>query len=231
MPLSKKDIKKACKGFIKLRTASHRYASFDYCYNYFNSFSNKREIASPENIEKSCLMLGFYLASWGMYRGSTKVLQRNVTNYKTLMKYIANQCSDELWLIDVNNYNGHHIDLLLTTYADIRNCLKLEGAQHLTLVTKIMLGIFGNTPAFDSQFTKSFRFHFNHTPAFRSFNYKSLHAIKVFYDNNNELIDSFREDCHTLDFQTGSKTELHYNFAKIIDMIGFGHSLTNKHLR
>jgi len=36
-----------------------RYTSFDYCYNYF-----KRNNDFTNDIEKSCLVLGFYLASW-----------------------------------------------------------------------------------------------------------------------------------------------------------------------
>lgn len=45
---------------------NHRYTSFDYCYNYFHPTNN-----SKQDIEKSCLVLGFYLASWGMFRGSS----------------------------------------------------------------------------------------------------------------------------------------------------------------
>lgn len=40
--------------------ARHRYTSFDYCYNYFASHRGK---ALLDDVEKSCLVLGFYLAS------------------------------------------------------------------------------------------------------------------------------------------------------------------------
>lgn len=45
--------------------ADARYASFDYCFNYFQSFRGRAsELISEENLEHSCLQLGFYLASW-----------------------------------------------------------------------------------------------------------------------------------------------------------------------
>ncbi len=36
-----------------------RYTSFDYCNNYFKTTYNLKT-----DLEKSCLVLGFYLASW-----------------------------------------------------------------------------------------------------------------------------------------------------------------------
>ncbi len=54
------------------RKPNERYASFDYCFNYFQSFrelGNISALAGPANVQLSCLQLGFYLASWGMLRG------------------------------------------------------------------------------------------------------------------------------------------------------------------
>ena len=62
------------------RKPDARYASFDYCFNYFQAFreaGNVGAIAEPENRELSCLHLGFYLASWGMLRGSAELLQKS----------------------------------------------------------------------------------------------------------------------------------------------------------
>ena len=44
----------------------NRYASFDYCYRYFRCSTSDQLLA---DMEKSCLTVGFYLASWGMFRG------------------------------------------------------------------------------------------------------------------------------------------------------------------
>lgn len=46
----------------------HRYRSWDHCHEAFNTSSQKKVHA---------LELAFYLASWGMYRGSGGLLQKN----------------------------------------------------------------------------------------------------------------------------------------------------------
>jgi hypothetical protein len=50
----------------KGRRSDERYASFDYCFNYFQTFrqtNTMKEIASQDRLQESCLQLGFYLAS------------------------------------------------------------------------------------------------------------------------------------------------------------------------
>jgi hypothetical protein len=67
--------------YLAARTPTDRYASFDYCFNYFQSqFEDDRlpALAEAPGLQMSCLHLGFYLASWGMYRGSTVRLQRSL---------------------------------------------------------------------------------------------------------------------------------------------------------
>ena len=92
----------------------------------------------------------------------------------------------------------------------------------------MMLGVFGNTPAFDEYFTKTFRQHYNRKPAFSRFNKKSLKAIKNFYDANTNLIESYRSNSYTHNFSSEEETDILYTRAKIIDMIGFGHSYKPK---
>jgi len=61
------------------RKPNERLTSFDYCYNHFYSFYKKdkiSELASKENFQTSCLQLGFYLASFGMMRGSTFIRKK-----------------------------------------------------------------------------------------------------------------------------------------------------------
>ena len=75
------DIGANIKCFMGDRTAEQRYASFDYCFNYFQSFRETGRtvgLAAPENMLLSCLHLGFYLASWGMFRGSSDLPSRSL---------------------------------------------------------------------------------------------------------------------------------------------------------
>src|SRR5690606_8902869 len=133
--------------------SSNRYASFDFCFSYFNSFEDKLEIASEENLEKSCLQLGFYLASWGMLRASSFLIQKSLRYYIDLVRAISTT-PQQAWDIDVDSYDKN-VELLIETYNRISS--HLDNHRHLTLATKIMLGVFGNTPAFDDFFCTSFR--------------------------------------------------------------------------
>ncbi|MFC4637722.1 hypothetical protein [Deinococcus hohokamensis] len=71
-----------------------RYASFDYCYNYFQDFHERgrhADLTSDAHRQLSALQLGFYLASWGMYRGSTQLLQRSARHLLPVIDVIGRQ--------------------------------------------------------------------------------------------------------------------------------------------
>lgn len=213
------DIDKNIKLFIagsgknKGRRPDERYASFDYCFNYFQSFKDKNkthEIASSDNLQNSCLQLAYYLASWGMLRGSSFLLEKSLKFYEPLIKYIA-QTKPKIWNIDVDTYNEENIALLLECKNDIRKILGTENDPSDTLVTKIMLGVFSNIPAFDSFFKEAFSFY--------RCNESAIKKIAKFYNDNKKTIDK-HEIC-TFDFVSGGETKRRYKKAKLIDMIGF----------
>jgi len=193
---------------------TERYCSFDYCFNFFQHFRENgltHELASEENIEKSCLHLGFYLASWGMLRGSSVLLQKSVKVYEPVISAIAD-AGMAIWDIDVNSYNTTNINTILDFEAILQRTLPAsKSVPSPTLVTKIMLGIFGNVPAFDTNFKNGFR-------AF-TFSHKSLSRIKDFYLENQEIIEKYR--IYTTDFKTGKSTKRRYTRAKVIDMCFF----------
>jgi len=190
-----------------------RYASFDFCYNYFYSFYKEKrlpELANNENLQTSCLQLGFYLASWGMMRGSSFLLEKSVRNFRELITCISKMDS-RLWEIDVDNYNDENISILLDCKQQIINSLGEKNNPSDTLITKIMLGVFANVPAFDTYFRKSLKVY--------SFNKKSLLKIKNFYEDNKSVFDSYQ--IHTFDFLSSKESDVVYTRAKLIDMCGF----------
>lgn len=203
---NKKDSGKDCNG---------RYASFDYCFNYFHSFKDKRDIANPENIQTSCLQLAFYLASWGMLRGSTFLLQKSIKFYKPLIRYISNT-EDSFWAIDVNKYSEENIKKLIACRDKIKEILG-EGVKRNvtdTQITKIMLGVFGNVPAFDTNFRTGSNL--------KVFNEDSLRSIYDFYKKHADLIDKEADKRNTFDFKSEvGYTARKYTEAKIIDTIFF----------
>jgi hypothetical protein len=75
------DIEANIAAFMGGRGPDERYTSFDYCFNYFQVFREQdrvKEIAALESMQLSCLHLGFYLASWGMFRGSSTLLLKSL---------------------------------------------------------------------------------------------------------------------------------------------------------
>ncbi len=201
------------KGKNKGRKPNERYASFDFCYNYFYSFYKRNklsELADEKNLQMSCLQLGFYLASWGMMRGSSFLLEKSVKNYKNLIITIS-KMDPRLWEIDVDKYEEKNIKLLLNCKQQIIEILGEENKPSDTLVTKIMLGVFANIPAFDQYFRKSLKVH--------KVSKKSLLKIKEFYEQNKSAFDSFK--IHTFDFLSSQETDVIYTKAKLIDMCGF----------
>lgn len=225
-------INKLINSFLKDREPTDRYTSFDYCYNYFQDFkSNNKlsEIAVPENLHISCLHLGFYLASWGMLRGSSYLLQKSIKYYESLIKEVSN-FDRRIWSIDVDNYTQESMKLILDCYEMITNTFIPNGVKEETIVTKIMLGVFGCVPAFDQNFCDAFREFFKGKCGFRRLNIDSLSYIKEFYKNNQNLIDNWSNKIKTIDLKTGNHTTLSYPKAKIIDMIGFTYGLVLKKL-
>jgi hypothetical protein len=207
------DVKKLVENFLKTRKPNNRDSSFDYCYNYFYSFRKDNkidEISNKKNIQTSCLQLGFYLASWGMMRGSSFLLKKSSKYYENLIKKIS-EMDKKLWEIDVDNYNEENIEKLLSCKKQIIDALGRENRPTDTLVSKIMLGVFSNIPAFDENVKKVLRSN--------SLNKKSLEKIKNFYEKNKKSFDSIK--IHTLSFSTGKKTNIIYKKAKLIDMYLF----------
>src|SRR5690554_1576563 len=62
---------------------NHRYKSWEHCYSYF----------MKENIDPdyACLHLAFYLASWGMYRGSSFLLWKDYLIHKEVVLHILSK--------------------------------------------------------------------------------------------------------------------------------------------
>src|SRR3989339_1503107 len=153
------NINENVKMFIKDRHPDSRYASFDYCFNYFRSLCENGEIskvADNEHLQISCMHLGGYLASWGMYRGSSFLLRdTSVRHYRNIISELPH-LNPKLWSIDGDMYGDEGIiQLLLDTVADIGKLLKKGDSEpSKILITKTMLGIFGNVPAFDRFFQK-----------------------------------------------------------------------------
>ena len=209
------DLDTTLRSYRDQNGAEERYSSFDYCYGFFRNTPPRKLI---DDMEKSCLAIGFYLASWGMLRGSSFLLQKSARYYIPLIEFISEQDSS-LWEIDVDSYSEENVVMLIKVYDSIREILVPQKKSHLTLTTKIMMGVFGNVPAYDQYFCDTMRELSG--SGFRSFNETSLKAISDFYQTNRGAINKYHRSIRVRGFTSGKLTELRYPRAKIIDMYGF----------
>lgn len=190
-----------------------REASFHYCFNYFQSFREAgrlEALADAQNLETSCLQLGFFLASWGMFRGASFLLRRSAKFYEPLVNVISTT-DPGLWEIDADCYTPPHIRMLLGLKAQIVDAFGTDNRPSDTLVTKVMLGVFGCVPAFDTRFRSGFKVS--------AFGERVLEQVAAFYEENRRVVDRYRVP--TLDFKAGKPTQRRYSRAKVIDMAFF----------
>ncbi len=194
-----------------------RYDSFDYCFGYFQN--NKTRLTS--NMEQSCMALWSYLASWGMLRGSSILLQKG--NYKALedtVIVIQQYFNQPQTLPDIaNNTRKDYVEKVDKLCKDIEGGLKKRMPQlnpTNTLVTKIILGVFGVFPALDQYFCKTF----GGGTSIKGF----AGLVWDFYDSNRykSVIVGFDFQVKSFD---GQPSSLKYPVAKLIDMFGFTYGM------
>ncbi len=204
-------ITQAIKQYIDIAKDQYsRYHSWDRCREAFTT-------VNPNSYQ--ALELGFYLASWGMYRGSGGILQRN---------HLVHQGTVDVFY--AGNYDhlkcspGHEVsEAQIPSILDLRDAIAKEyekiqfkrGNNPLkpisatdTLTSKVMLGTFGCVPAYDGFFIRGL---IELNLAKRRFNIEGLAEIFQFYEQNQEEIQA----CATLIQQNTGK---HYPVMKIIDM-------------
>lgn len=196
------------------RDPSARYASFDHCFNHFRaawSSGNPSQLSDGLGLQTSCLHLGFYLASWGMFRGSAQLLQNSSKALERAVQTIADAPAT-IWEADVHTYDETLVTELLEFGDELGACL--PGGSSGTLVTKVMLGTFGCVPAIDRYFRLGF--------GTSGFNRKTLVRLREFHDDHELAIGMHR--VRTIDFD-GNTTDHSYTRAKVIDMVFFTEGL------
>lgn len=155
-----------------------------------------------------------------MLRGSTVLHTKSYRFFVPVIQAIAQE-PPAIWGIDVDEYTDANIAELLELRSRMRTAMAARSPKGDlitvptdTLVTKVLLGVFGSVPAFDTFFKRGFR---TVTDKAVQVNQCTLESIGDFYAANAAAIDGQRP--RTLDFATGRPTYLHYTRAKIIDMV------------
>lgn len=98
------NITKVVRDFLRVSggeqpSRTSRSRSWDYCYNYFQD-----QPEPTQDLERSCLQLGYYLASWGMLRGSTFLFaETNMHHYGQAIRVIED-LNPTMREIDADSY-------------------------------------------------------------------------------------------------------------------------------
>src|SRR5258708_798666 len=74
--------------------AGYRYRSWEHCYRFFRDVKSS---GMPAHRDHAALHLGFYLASWGMYRGPSFLLKHDYTVHLPVVDCLASSHFAPLW--------------------------------------------------------------------------------------------------------------------------------------
>ena len=146
-----------------IKDSHGRYLSWCHCYNAFKDNRNSRD---EKTVDYLALHLAFYLASWGMYRGSSFLLQKDYKIHIPVVEIILEEKYAPLLGITAEGLmEDGKLDLLEDVSDRIRRAYaneqpSFEGVTNNatdTLVTKILLGTLGCVPAYDRYYVQAVR--------------------------------------------------------------------------
>lgn len=175
-----------------------RYRSWEHCYsNFINARDNKNA-----ELDYLSLQLAFYLASWGMYRGSSFLLQKDYKIHIPVVKELLKEEYDPLAGIDCvelkrekNQRLLEKINAFLDEYysnirGEVKN-IKVRNQLSSTLITKILMGTLGCVPAYDRYFISGIK---KQKVASGNYNMKSIIQLVDFYEKNIVELENIRKD-------------------------------------
>lgn len=176
--------------------ANGRSRSWEHCYRVFR---DARTDPSPD-YDYLSLHLAFYLASWGMYRGSSFLLQKD---YKVLLPVVEEVLKPEydcLFRVACADLREPEVQVMLTKLydyiADYFRPIRDEAAARVVaspvspvLVTKILMGTPGCVPAYDRFFQDGVA---TYKVTTREYSLKSVLRLVDFYEAYKDRLEEAR---------------------------------------
>ena len=198
-----------------------RYRSWEHCYKCFHDARND----SNDDYDYLSLQLAFYLASWGMYRGSSFLLQKDYKVHVPVVEELLQDKYDCLFGLECTKLRNKDVQdclseiesFMMYYYDDIRKQVKeteVKNKLSTTLITKILMGTFGCVPAYDRYFIDGVK---DQDVTTGTYGIKSLLKLVDFYELNSVRLEKARKRLRVYD--------LPYPQMKLLDMgfwqIGF----------
>ena len=191
-----------------------RSRSWEHCYRVFR---DARSNPSPD-CDYLSLHLAFYLASWGMYRGSSFLLQKDYKVLTPVVEEVLKPEYDCLFGVACADLRKLEVQAMLTNARDyitdyfdpIRE--KVAGREVTTpvspvLITKILMGTLGCVPAYDRFFQDGVA---TYKVTTQEYSRNSLLKLVDFYEKHNDRLEEARRGMWTDD--------LIYPQMKVLDM-------------
>lgn len=190
-------------------SAEDRYSSFDLCYGYF--YQNRGNLIGS-HLEESCLQLWSFLSSWGMVARGNALQGKSYAYLKDVVELINSNPQYYQSAIDTATYTSD----MLSLYHGLKGKINLPQKSQKTVITKIMLGVYGCIPAFDQYVCETYG-----TSTIGDLTKKNIQSIVSTYKNHKAQIDNLATSTYVLSFNNSPITGLRYSAAKIIDMVAF----------
>jgi len=141
------------------------------------------------SVDTACLQMAFYLASWGMYRGSSFLLWKDYLIHKEVVEHLLkNKHLQNLNFIEITDHEIQEIfNLIFWVKSWYQNNIEFVNGKRKktnvtdTLATKIILGALGCVPAYDRYFIDGIR---NKGLSYSGLKPKNFSTITDFYKEN-----------------------------------------------
>ena len=198
-----------------------RSRSWEHCYRVFR---DARNAPSPD-YDYLSLHLAFYLASWGMYRGSSFLLQKDYKVLSPIVEKVLKPEYDCLFGVACADLRQPGVQgsleklykYIAKHFRPIRNEVAgrvVESQVSPVLITKILMGTLGCVPAYDRFFQDGVA---TYKVTTQEYSLKSVRKLADFYKAHNDRLEEARQGMWTED--------LVYPQMKLLDMgfwqIGF----------
>ena len=191
-----------------------RSRSWEHCYRVFR---DARTDPSPD-YDYLSLHLAFYLASWGMYRGSSFLLQKDYKVLSPIVEKVLKPEYDCLFGVACTDLREPEVQKRFAKlYEDIVEYFdpireEVAGRQRATavspvLITKILMGTLGCVPAYDRFFQDGVA---KYKVTTQEYSVKSVLRLVDFYEAHNDRLEEARRGMQCED--------LTYPQMKLLDM-------------
>jgi hypothetical protein len=169
------------KTYRDLRHTRHK--SWEHCYSEFRACSSHPNETRRRRLS---LYLAWYLASFGMLRGNSFLINHDHLIHGPLISKLMTSTFKPLHSEDISAEKS--IALTLEAAEAIKSAYPQKPTN--MLITKILLGIFGTAPAYDYLFKRAIK---KYDVCGGTFNRDSLESLWAYYNRHRDRFEPVRE--------------------------------------